>query len=123
MERCGKTRIYIIVYVVVPTLLIEQTAHSRFKSKWHLMQNKRNITFFFLIQFAIGNTNHFIIRLPAVMELSANHCRGRPLDFYEQNLVAEYNGVRAGICGLSYKDDDKKFPYVAKDLLFHVTAL
>lgn len=53
-------------------------------------------------------------RLPAIKEYSSRYCKGRPLSFYEQNIIAEYDGVRAGICGLSFKDDKQLYPYVHK---------
>lgn len=49
--------------------------------------------------------------LPAIKEYSSRYCKGRPLSFYEQNIIAEYDGVRAGICGLSFKDDKQLYPY------------
>lgn len=47
--------------------------------------------------------------LPDMRDSYANSLRGRPPEFYERHLVAEYNGERAGSCVLRYHGDSELF--------------
>lgn len=73
-----------------------------------------NGDYILLVTDCIQNYNAWNVKLlcfslPDMRDSYANSMRGRPPEFYERHLVAEYNGERAGSCVLRYHGDSELF--------------
>ncbi|XP_052059841.1 uncharacterized protein LOC127700424 [Mytilus californianus] len=55
--------------------------------------------------------------IPKVIEYTTMTSRGRPQELYDRIFVAEYDGVRAGLCSIGYHGDKEKFPERANDVV------
>ncbi|VDI31787.1 Hypothetical predicted protein [Mytilus galloprovincialis] len=55
--------------------------------------------------------------IPKVIEFTRVTSKGRPQEVYNRIFVAEYDGVRAGLCSIGYHGDTEKFPERSSDLV------
>ncbi|XP_071132425.1 uncharacterized protein [Mytilus edulis] len=55
--------------------------------------------------------------IPKVIEFTRVTSKGRPQELYDRIFVAEYDGVRAGLCSIAYHGDKEKFPERSSDVV------